>query len=204
MCPLLVRRRCHYLRILSCYCSAPPSPSVGGNASVQGELASSSGPPSLPLPPLPCRSPLPVVLVPLGHSAPIWWSGRALNCVLFFHRGSHRRFCIYSGRCLRRSWLVVVVVGNPRRDADAGTPAATPTGCHCTRQGSCSRLSRRRSSLTAPPAIAATGPLDIHAGRLTSPPRPRPPGGRMGIAVWGIRGGTPPLLGIRAEELLLL
>ena len=57
---------------------------------------------------------------------------------------------------------------------------------------------------TAPPAIAATGPLDIHAGRLTSPPRPRPPGGRMGVKFSGIRGGTPPLLGIRAEELLLL
>jgi hypothetical protein len=57
---------------------------------------------------------------------------------------------------------------------------------------------------TAVVAPAATGPFDIHAGRLTSPPRPRPPGGRVGVAVWGIRGGTPPLLGIRAEGLLLL
>ena len=68
------------------------------------------------------------------------------------------------------------------------------------------------SSAAAPPsaaptavvAPAATGPFDIHAGRLTSPPRPRPPGSRMGVAVWGIRGGTPPLLSIRAEELLML
>ena len=34
---------------------------------------------------------------------------------------------------------------------------------------------------TAVVAPATTGPFDIHAGRLTSPPRPRPPGGRMGV-----------------------
>ena len=114
-------------------------------------------------------------------------------------RGSHRR----SDRRLRRSWPVAV--GHPRRDADDGTPAATQTGRHCARQCGCSRLPRRRrSSLRRPPAIAApaaTGPLEIHAGRLPSPPRPLPPGGRLGVTVWGICGGAPPLLGIRAEKL---
>ena len=62
--------------------------------------------------------------------------------------GSHRRFRIRSLRRLRRPWPVATC--HPRRNVDAGTPAATPTGRHCARQGSCSRLSRRRPSFCRP------------------------------------------------------
>ena len=94
--------------------------------------------------------------LPLGfcHLTPVGrvWSGSrgcSGHLLCLSRRRSRLRLRLRSRRRLRRPWPVATA-GHPRRGDDAGTPAATPTGRHCTRQGSCSCLSRRRPSICRP------------------------------------------------------